>query len=43
MEIAGLLAACLAYGRVEQIENDLNNLLGRMGRSPFDFVAKFHA
>jgi len=41
MEIAGLLAACLAYGRVEQIESSLRNLLGRMGRSPFDFVANF--
>jgi uncharacterized protein (TIGR02757 family) len=41
MEIVGLLAACLAYGRVEQIESSLRNLLGRMGRSPFDFVANF--
>ena len=41
MEIVGLLSACLAYGRVEQIQNDLNNLLGRMGSSPHDFVANF--
>jgi uncharacterized protein (TIGR02757 family) len=41
MEIAGLLAACLAYGRVEQIESSIRNLLGRMGRSPFDFVENF--
>ena len=41
MEIVGLLSACLAYGRVEQIQNDLNNLLGRMGRSPHDFVVNF--
>jgi uncharacterized protein (TIGR02757 family) len=41
MEIAGLLAACLAYGRVEQIENSLRNLFGRMGRSPFEFVLNF--
>jgi len=41
MEITGLLAACLAYGRVEQIENSLRNLLGRMGRSPFEFVLNF--
>ena len=39
MEIAGFLAASLAYGRVEQIENSLKNLLGRMGKSPFEFVA----
>jgi uncharacterized protein (TIGR02757 family) len=41
MEIVGLLSACLAYGRVEQIQNDLNNLLGKMGSSPHDFVANF--
>jgi uncharacterized protein (TIGR02757 family) len=41
MEIAGLLSACLAYGRVEQIQNDLNDLLGRMSDSPRDFVVNF--
>jgi uncharacterized protein (TIGR02757 family) len=41
MEIAGFLAASLAYGRVEQIENSLRNLLGRMGKSPFEFVLNF--
>ncbi len=41
MEIAGFLAACLAYGRVEQIEKSLRNLFGRMGRSPFEFVLNF--
>ena len=41
MEIAGLLAACLAYGRVEQIQNDLNDLFGRMGSSPHQFVLNF--
>ena len=41
MEIVGLLSACLAYGRVEQIQNDLNNLLGRMGNSPYEFVLNF--
>ena len=41
MELVGLLSACLAYGRVEQIQNDLNNLLGRMGSSPHDFVVNF--
>jgi uncharacterized protein (TIGR02757 family) len=41
MEIAGFLAASLAYGRVEQIENSLRNLLPRMGKSPFEFVGNF--
>jgi uncharacterized protein (TIGR02757 family) len=41
MEIVGLLSACLAYGRVEQIQNDLNNLLTRMGSSPYQFVINF--
>ncbi len=41
MEIAALLAAELAYGRVQQIEKSLTDLLGRMGCSPFDFVRDF--
>jgi len=41
MEIAALLAAELAYGRVQQIQKSLTNLLGRMGCSPFDFVRDF--
>jgi len=41
MEIAGIFAACLAYGRVEQIENDLTDLFGRVGKSPFDFIMNF--
>ncbi len=41
MEIAGFLASSLAYGRVEQIQNDLNDLLGRMGPSPYDFTINF--
>jgi uncharacterized protein (TIGR02757 family) len=41
MELAGFLAASLAYGRVEQIENDLTDLFSRMGKSPFDFVMGF--
>jgi uncharacterized protein (TIGR02757 family) len=42
-EIAGLLAACLAYGRVQQIEKSLIDLFGRMGRSPFEFVQTFNS
>lgn len=41
VEITGFLASALAYGRVEQIEKSLDNLLGRMGDSPYEFVANF--
>jgi len=41
MEIVALLAAVLAYGRVQQIEKSLTDLLGRMGDSPFEFVRNF--
>ena len=41
MEIAALLSAELAYGRVQQIQKSLTDLLGRMGTSPFEFVLKF--
>lgn len=41
MEIAGLLASSLAYGRVLQIQKSLTDLLGRMGAGPFEFVVNF--
>ncbi len=41
MEVAGLLSAVLAYGRVLQIEKDLNNLFSRMGDSPYTFALDF--
>ena len=41
MEIAGFLAAALAYGRVGQIERSVGDLLSRMGASPREFVADF--
>ena len=41
MEITGFLASALAYGRVEQIEKSLKNLLGRMGDSSYEFVINF--
>jgi len=41
MEVAGFLAAALAYGRVQQIQKSLADLLGRMGDSPFQFVRNF--
>lgn len=41
MEIAGFLAAALAYGRVQQIEKSVSNLLGRMGKSPHEYVRNF--
>ncbi|MFA7485826.1 MAG: DUF2400 family protein, partial [Phycisphaerae bacterium] len=33
MEIAGFLAAVLAYGRVAQIEKSVGTLLDKMGKS----------
>ena len=42
MEIAGFLAAALAYGRVQQIEKSLTNLLERMGSHPSSFVRDFN-
>jgi len=41
IEIMAFLASALAYGRVEQIEKSLSNLLGRMGNSPYEFVKNF--
>ncbi len=41
MEIAALLSAELAYGRVQQIQKSLADLLERMGVSPFEFVLNF--
>lgn len=41
MEIAGFLAASLAFGRVVQIEKSVSSLLGRMGESPYEFVKDF--
>ena len=42
MEIAGLLSAALAYGRVEQIQNSLTKLFGIIGKSPYEFVVNFN-
>lgn len=40
-EIAGLLAATLAYGKVRQIEKSLSRLFEYMGKSPSTFVRDF--
>jgi uncharacterized protein (TIGR02757 family) len=40
-EIVAFLAAALAYGRVEQIQNSLTNLFARMGKSPYAFIQGF--
>jgi uncharacterized protein (TIGR02757 family) len=37
-EIAGLIASCLAYGRVVQILRSVCNALDRMGPSPYRFL-----
>jgi len=42
MEIAGLLAAVLAYGRVSQIKKSLTSLFGCMGNNPSEFVDSFN-
>jgi uncharacterized protein (TIGR02757 family) len=42
MEIAGFLGACLAYGRVQQIEKSLNSLLGYVGKNPYEYVLGFN-
>jgi len=39
-EIAGLVAASLAYGRVAQILKSVGRALDEMGRSPSDFLSK---
>jgi uncharacterized protein (TIGR02757 family) len=39
IEVAALLSASLAYGRVDLFKPKLEVLLGKMGRSPSDFVA----
>jgi len=41
MEIAGFVAAILAYGRVAQIEKSVTSLLAIMGTSPYEFVRNF--
>jgi uncharacterized protein (TIGR02757 family) len=41
MEIAGLLSALLATGRVEQIQKSLIKLFGIIGQSPYQFVIHF--
>ncbi len=41
IEIAAFLASSLAYGRVQQIERSVNDLLGRMDSRPYRFVRTF--
>lgn len=43
MEVAGFLAAALAYGRVRHIEKSVDRLLGLMGPRPAAFVRDFDA
>ena len=40
-EIAGLLTACLAYGRVDLFGRQLEGVLAAMGSSPARFVREF--
>jgi len=41
MEVAGLFAAVLAYGRVRQIEKSVAGLLSRMAPGPYEFIRGF--
>lgn len=43
VEVAGLFAACLAYGRVDRVLISVSAALARMGSSPADFVRGFDA
>ena len=40
-EVAGFCAAALAFGRVASVVSSVGELLGRMGRSPADYVGSF--
>jgi uncharacterized protein (TIGR02757 family) len=42
-ELAALLTACLAYGRVDLFSRELNRILAAMGPSPSAFVRGFDA
>ncbi|MCP4672839.1 MAG: TIGR02757 family protein [Desulfobacula sp.] len=37
-EIAGFIAACLAYGRVEQIMKTVSHVIAKLDPSPFDYL-----
>jgi uncharacterized protein (TIGR02757 family) len=41
MEIAGVISSALAYGNVKQIFASIENVLGKMGDSLYDFVLSF--
>ena len=42
-EIAGLIASCLAYGRVAQILKSVEKVLTPLGRHPHDFLSRAKA
>lgn len=41
IEIAGLIAALFSYGRVELFKPVIEEILKRMGKSPYDFILNF--
>lgn len=41
IEISGFLAATMAWGNRKMIINKLNDLMNRMGNSPYDFVMNY--
>ncbi|MBN2061397.1 MAG: TIGR02757 family protein [Deltaproteobacteria bacterium] len=42
MEIVGLIASSLAYGRVAQILKSVSSVLSHMGESPSEYLKKIH-
>lgn len=41
-EIAGFIASCFAYGRVELFMPVVDRILSMMGKSPYDFISEFN-
>jgi len=41
IEIAGVISSALAYGNVKQIFTSIENVLGKMGSSPHEFILSF--
>lgn len=40
-EVAGFIASCFAYGKIELFKPVIEKILSRMGSSPYDFLLEF--